>query len=185
MWLTKLDLLQGVRNAVGKQAKVINTMVVSYMPLPESQEEQSVPAVTPSPSTIGSELARDPVESELAFMDNTTTPSSTAAAKQAPSSSVATLEGASPSPSKSAYSGAALGTSNGSYTRSERFFELAERLPTMKVGEVDIQELGNQDGWQLLPLKESIGHTKLEVLVGGAWGVLITYIFHSILFSTK
>lgn len=182
MWVTILDLLQGVRNAVGKQAKVINTMVVSYVPLPESQEEQSVPPATPSPSTIGSELARDPVESELAFMDNTTSPSS--ASKQAPSS-VATLEDASPSPSKSPYSVAALETSNGSYTRSQRFFELAGRLPTMKVGEVDIQELGNQDGWELLPLKESIGHTKLEVLVGGAWGVLITHIFHSILFSTN
>lgn len=173
---------QGVRNAVGKQAKVINTMVLAYLPLPESQEEPSVPAATPSPSAIGSELARDPVESELAFMDNTAPPS--AAAKQAPSS-VATLEDASPSPSKSPYSGPALKTTNGSYTRSERFFELAERLPTMKVGEVEIQELGNQDGWQLLPLKESIGHTKIEVLVGGAWGVLITNIIHSILFSTN
>jgi acid phosphatase family membrane protein YuiD len=50
----------------------------------------------------------------------------------------------------------------------------------MKVGEVDIQELGNQDGWQLLPLKESIGHTKLEVVVGGIWGILICFALHSV-----
>jgi len=171
-----------VRNAVGKQAKVINTMVVAYVPLPQSQKGQSVPGATPAPTAIGSELARNPVEAELAFMDNTIAPSSTA--KQAPSS-VVTLEGNSPSPSKSSYGGAALETSNGSYNRSGRFFELAEQLPTMKLGEVDIQELGNQDGWRLLPLKESIGHTKLEVLVGGVWGVLITCIFHSLYYSTN
>lgn len=166
---------QGVRNAVGKQAKVINTMVVSYVPLLESQVEQAAPAAAApsSTTTIGSELARDPVESELAFMDR-----ASSSAKPAPSS-VATLEG------KSSRSGPALETTNGSYTRSLRFFELAEQLPTMKGGEVDIQELGNQDGWRLLPLKESIGHTKLEVVVGGAWGVLITYLFHSIYFSSS
>ncbi|KAG0618083.1 hypothetical protein M758_4G037500 [Ceratodon purpureus] len=170
---------QGVRNAVGKQAKVINTMVVSYVPLPQA-EEQVMPAPTPSPAAIGAELARDPIEAELAFMDNTTTSSSSA--KKAPSS-VATLQGGAPSASKSSgtsYSGTAGEMSNGSYTRSRRFFELAEQLPTMKVGEVDIQELGNQDGWRLLPLKESIGHTKVEVLVGGIWGVLITCLFHSL-----
>lgn len=182
--LQNLTLLQGVRNAVGKQAKVINTMVVSYVPLPQSQEQQFVSAATPSPSAIGAELARDPIEAELAFMDNTTTSSSTA--KQVPSS-VATLEGAAPNATKSSdtsHSRASMETSNGSYTRSRRFFELAEQLPTMKVGEVDIQELGNQDGWRLLPLKESIGHTKVEVLVGGVWGVLITCIFHSLLYHS-
>ena len=172
-----------MRNAVGKQAKVINTMVVSYLPLPQSKE-QFVPAATPSPAAIGAELARDPIEAELAFMDNTTTSST---AKQVPSS-VATVEGGAPNSSKSSgmsYSGASGDmTSNGSYTRSRRFFELAEQLPTMKVGEVDIQELGNQDGWRLLPLKESIGHTKIEVLVGGIWGVLVTCIFHSLLYHS-
>jgi len=175
---------QGVRNAVGKQAKVINTMVVSYVPLPQSEEE-FVPAPTPSPTAVGAELARDPVEAELAFMDNTIT-SASSPAKQVPSS-VATLEGGASSASKSSgmsFSGAAGETSNGSYTRSKRFFELAEQLPTMKVGEVDIQELGNQDGWRLLPLKESIGHTKVEVLVGGIWGVLITLLFHSLLYPS-
>lgn len=161
--------MQGVRNAVGKQAKVINTIVVLN---PQLCEEQPAGLSTPStPVSIGSELARDPVEAELAFMDNTTTAAAAAAAetKQAPSS-VATLEGSGKS-------------TNGSFTRSGRFFELAEQLPTMETGEVDIQELGTQHAWRLLPLKESIGHTKLEVLVGGIWGVFITCIFHSIYYT--
>lgn len=167
---------QGVRNAVGKQAKVINTMVVSYVPLPQSQEEESLSAATPSSAAIGAALARDPIEAELAFMDNTYTPSSSATQTQ---SSLATLEAGSPNASKSPV-GAAADMNNGAYTRSSRFFELAGQLPSMRVGEVDIQELGNQDGWRLLPLKESIGHTKIEVLVGGIWGIVITCIFHSL-----
>ncbi|CAM6038619.1 unnamed protein product [Sphagnum compactum] len=177
---------QGVRNAVGKHAKVLNTMAVTY----GFQPEAPMAPQTASQSAIGSELAQGPVRAELAFMESVDSPST------APwSSATATLQaqaadqpsgssGSSQAPTKKGISefeivpsGAANAT-NGSYTRSADFFELAEQLPSMKGGEVDIQELGKQSGWELIPLKESIGHTKLEVLVGTFWGILVSYLLH-------
>ena len=52
--------------------------------------------------------------------------------------------------------------------RSAKFFDTTQKLPNV---DVDVQEL---DGWQHVPLKESVGHTKLEVIVGGLWGILCT-----------
>lgn len=160
-------------------------MVVSYAPsLPRSEvSARPVPSATlPSPAAIGSELARSPVEAELAFLENTAT--------SPPSSSrslTAILETNAPDANnvnnfkpQNSLNGAASGTIDGSYVRTKKFFDVVGQLPTMKVGEVDIQELGNQDGWQLLPLKESIGHTKLEVVVGGIWGILICLALHSV-----
>lgn len=159
-------------------------MVVSYAPsLPRSEVSvRAVPSATlPSPAAIGSELARSPVEAELAFLENTATspPSSR--------SLTATLETNAPDANnvnnfkpQNPLNGAASGTIDGSHVRTKKFFDVVGQLPTMKVGEVDIQELGNQDGWQLLPLKESIGHTKLEVVVGGIWGILICFALHSV-----
>ena len=165
--------MQGVRNAVGKQAKVINTIVVSYVPLQRTYSTTSAPAATPPPTAIGAELARGPVQAELAFLENADTPSTTFR----PPSTTATSEKTVPGNAdlKNLSNGAA-----NAYIRSSKFFELAGQLPSMKGGEVDIQELGTQDGWRLLPLKESIGHTKLEVLVGAIWGIAITNFFHAI-----
>lgn len=152
-------------------------MVVSYVPLQRTYSTTSAPAATPPPTAIGAELARGPVQAELAFLENADTPSPTLR----PLSTTATSEETIPGNTnlKNLANGAANAAAN-AYIRSSKFFELAGQFPSMKGGEVDIQELGNQDGWRLLPLKESIGHTKLEVLVGAVWGIAITNFFHAI-----
>ena len=56
----------------------------------------------------------------------------------------------------------------GSIEPNVNIFDTTQKLPNV---DVDVQEL---DGWQHVPLKESVGHTKLEVIVGGLWGILCT-----------
>eukprot|EP00897_Mesotaenium_endlicherianum_P001646 jgi/Mesen1/1509/ME000132S00461 len=55
--------------------------------------------------------------------------------------------------------------------RSADFWEAAHGEPSMQEGEVEAQELGSFEGWRHIPLKESVGHTKTEVLVGALTGV--------------
>lgn len=108
---------QGVRNAVGKQAKVINTMVVSYIPQPQPQPQPQVEQSLPV--EIGAELTQDPAEMVRAVLDKN---SSSKAMLNAPS--LVILDGKSPSASKS-YSETAADFYNGAYTRSRGFFRIS------------------------------------------------------------
>ncbi|XP_024520584.1 uncharacterized protein LOC112342670 [Selaginella moellendorffii] len=71
-------------------------------------------------------------------------------------------------------------SNNGPFSRSTKFFKTAQNLPSMKEGEVSIQELGSEDGWQYIPLKESTGHTKSQVLAGAVFGAILSVISHAI-----
>ncbi|OAE33426.1 hypothetical protein AXG93_2852s1450 [Marchantia polymorpha subsp. ruderalis] len=170
---------QGVRRSVGKQAEVINTIVLTQLPnpVPESSSSSSSPP-NPSPYSIGAELARDPVQAELKFMEEAD--SSVSTAKASKSTAVYNDPKVNGTPSfstqisdeKSVMNGSALG-------RTQGFFEAAESLPSVKDGQVTLQELGNLSGWRHIPLKESVGHTKFEVLIGAIWGIAVTLALHS------
>jgi acid phosphatase family membrane protein YuiD len=110
------DTKQGVRRAVGNQAKVLNTMILQSMP--ES-------------------FSADASDADLL----------TYAEGQAVASEGESLEGVMEERKK----------------RDASMNRAAKKCITSDVfGIVDV------------PLKESVGHTKLEVLVGGTWGVLCT-----------
>ncbi|KAI5053999.1 hypothetical protein GOP47_0031110 [Adiantum capillus-veneris] len=64
-------------------------------------------------------------------------------------------------------------TKGSSYQRSQKFAETAKKLPSVEAGDVNVQEIGDLDGWRHIPLKESVGHTKLEVFVGALWGIIL------------
>ncbi|KAG6544458.1 hypothetical protein Mapa_014096 [Marchantia paleacea] len=170
---------QGVRRSVGKQAEVINTIVFTQMSnsVPESSSSSSSPP-NPSPYSIGAELARDPVQAELKFMEEADSSVSTAKASKSTAVYNDLKVNGTPSFStqisdeKSVMNGSALG-------RTQGFFEVAESLPSVKDGQVTLQEIGNLSGWRHIPLKESVGHTKLEVLIGAIWGMAVTVALHS------
>ncbi|KAL3681150.1 hypothetical protein R1sor_024106 [Riccia sorocarpa] len=61
----------------------------------------------------------------------------------------------------------------------KKFYRAAEKLPSVKEGQVTLQELGDESGSRHIPLRESVGHTKLEVLVGAIWGIVTALALHS------
>ncbi|KAL3689860.1 hypothetical protein R1sor_016169 [Riccia sorocarpa] len=63
--------------------------------------------------------------------------------------------------------------------RTQEFYRAAEKLPSVKEGQVTLQELGDESGSRHIPLRESVGHTKLEVLVGAIWGIVTALALHS------
>lgn len=62
--------------------------------------------------------------------------------------------------------------------RSPEFWAAAKNEPSMREGEVVEQELGEREGWRHIPLKESVGHTKPEVLVGAIAGIILSLVLH-------
>lgn len=171
---------QGVRRSVGKQAEVVNTIVFTH--LAGSIPSQSIPAAgsppTPSPYAIGVELAQDPVQAELAFMEEAD------ASKYESSKSTAVLSKESSERLNGILSAPVTiaeerTKANGALTGAQLSVESVENLPSIQEGEVTLQEIGDRDGWRHIPLKESVGHTKLEVLVGGIWGIVVALALHS------
>lgn len=139
---------QGVRRAVGKQAEVINTLMVGTDPKPSA-------AVSIT---------------ELQLAEGLMMPSLSSSQRSSSAMSTATDE---------QYSGGNNQhkdelSRKGPYNRSENFIEVAKKLPSVEAGDVNLQEIGDLDGWRHIPLKESVGHTKLEVIVGGLWGIIST-----------
>lgn len=172
--------LQGVRRSVGKQAEVINSLFFTHKTL--SVPRGSVPPATstpnPSPYAIGVELARDPVQAELAFMEDADASTyeslkSTAVLSKDSSDRVKGI------PIVPVTIAENIMRANGVVTGAQLSREGAESLPSVQEGEVILQEIGDSDGWRHIPLKESVGHTKLEVLVGGIWGIVFTFALHS------
>lgn len=155
-----------MRNAAGKHAQLLNSIVLTYFP--ERLPGLSKPVVPSNVSStaIGVELARDPVAQEISFVDSAVVFYKVAnSGIPAPKDAPVTTQPESL-------------VSNGAYKRSESFFETAKTLPAAQRGEVFMQEIQNLNGWRLVPLKETIGHTKLEVFVGGIFGVAITLALH-------
>eukprot|EP00850_Spirogloea_muscicola_P006353 SM000030S11362 [mRNA] locus=s30:290448:295148:+ [translate_table: standard] len=221
---------QGVRRAVGKQAEVINTLVVPELdrpcqpidlgqvgagespPLPRAasgvqlaQEPQlaelafvansddgvrddvgdrllaNIPA-----APAGVELAQEPKRAELAFMQAGEQPGPSARTSVLPRAPASPVADAGPHDDLSESSNgspASLGTTMSSLprwlveeVRGKAFFKSAEEKPAMKQGLVEKQELSELEGWRHIPLKESVGHTKLEVLVGGCAGIALAMV---------
>ncbi|KAL2612124.1 hypothetical protein R1flu_023816 [Riccia fluitans] len=166
---------QGVRRSVGKQAEVINTLIFTQMFSSRSRSSPSS-AANPSPYSIGVELARDPVQAELKFMEEADSSVNTTEASQATAiyDNLGLSGKASPTVEneRNQIDGIAVG-------RTQEFYRAAENMPSVKEGQVTLQEFGDESGWRHIPLKETVGHTKLEVLVGAVWGIAIALALHS------
>lgn len=155
---------QGVRRAVGKQAEVINTVMLG-------SGSNLFAASNKQPSAPNGQQV-----SELQSLQGLMTPGVSSNQKRKSSIMYSATDEQSDNPGENSqlvdindvvFSG-------GLYTRSEKFIEVAKDLPSVEAGQVNLQEIGDLDGWRHIPLKESVGHTKLEVLVGGLWGVFST-----------
>ncbi|MCO5558590.1 hypothetical protein L7F22_012175 [Adiantum nelumboides] len=146
---------QGVRRAVGKQAEVINTIVVGSDPKPGTKSKQSF-AINRQAGLQSVEVSMVPGSSSKQRRSSVMAPMS----DEQLSSDSSTLND--------------LLSKGLSYQRSQNFIETAKKLPSVEAGDVNLQEIGDLDGWRHIPLKESVGHTKLEVLVGALWGIICT-----------
>lgn len=58
-------------------------------------------------------------------------------------------------------------------------------IPTLQdsnpnTNETSTGEKVTERGWRYIPLKESVGHTKLEVTVGSISGIILAILFHQL-----
>lgn len=168
---------QGVRRAVGKQAEVLNTLVVPILAKPE-QETRAIETVG-NGSAVSAE-SRVPVgvrEASLHSEDKT-------------SNDRVMLSG---SPSEAAQvNGGILSTGlRGPISppeglqrlkRGPLFWNAAKSEPSVQAGDVVEQEIGELEGWRHIPLKESVGHTKRQVVAGAFTGWILGLLVHHVLF---
>ncbi|KAH7442580.1 hypothetical protein KP509_03G095300 [Ceratopteris richardii] len=147
---------QGVRRAVGKHAEVINTLVVGY----DYQSLTGIQTDRQLETQSGDDLT------SRGFLTDESSPNAfSAAGKQRPNETFSINDR----------------VRNGrSYQRPQNFIEAAKKLPSVEAGDVDIAELSDSDGWRHIPLKESVGHTKAEVVVGGLWGIFCTIVLSTV-----
>jgi hypothetical protein len=152
-----------------------------YTHMAESIPRQTAPPSTsgpnPSPYSIGVELARDPVQAELAFMEDADASTYESSKRTTVISKESSLE-VNGTPVSAARLTDERPGRNGAVGGAQRPGKSLENLPSVKEGEVIPQEFGGTDGWRHLPLKESVGHTKKEVLVGALSGILIALLVH-------
>lgn len=170
------------RNSVGADLEFMKWRAAAP---PAHEPASSAPA-------IGPQLATSAVAADLAFRQNAEAAGAPASPPGAAPFAAATATAAPLRSDTSGYispppAGRQLGDGNGAsaaggvegelqanrFDRSKRFWEAAASEPSMVGGEVEVQELHKLEGWRHIPLKESVGHTKLEVLVGAAAGVLL------------
>eukprot|EP00249_Psilotum_nudum_P001310 c13735_g1_i1 orf=229-1311(+) len=177
---------QGVRRAVGKQAEVINTIVLPSARENTSSFDKFTSLTNSFSSIVDEELASDSSKTELSSslgIDSSTVRLRTTASTMTfedlenRSSSLSTIR---PSDnlkdSAVGLPGSGNGTggkNGGACTRSDDFFKESKNLPGAKSGLVSLQEIGNLNSWRHIPLKESVGHTKVEVVVGGVLGIFV------------
>lgn len=174
---------QGVRRQVGKQAEVMNTLVLSSVPESSAKSKKptllnvqysSVPNVEHVNLPAETELD-SPEDSEYSKLRLRVMAPAMSSLKDKKTSMRAVAHKQSGRLSKNSEFESTnddiIDEENGAYTRSDEFFELAKKLPSVEAGQVNLQELGSLDGLRHVPLKESVGHTKVEVLVGCLWGI--------------
>lgn len=143
---------QGVRRAVGKQAEVINTLIVG--------------AGSKRSAKVSTNLNK-----ELQTAEELMAPSLFSSQRR--SSAMGTTM------ADEEYNGGNIQYKDNLsrkdlFSRSENFIEIAKKMPSVETGDVSLQEIGDLDGWRNIPLKESVGHTKVEVIIGGLWGIIST-----------
>eukprot|EP01018_Ginkgo_biloba_P024565 Gb_08455 [translate_table: standard] len=168
---------QGVRRAVGKQAEVINMMVISDTRNPVSSCNNQISSVNGQEPVLDSrqrELTSLETLDSSILMSQISVPSAERI-KSTRLLSRETKESANCSPE--------LRISNEDYQLVDRagvssFFESSQSSPSMKYGKLDVQQLERVRAWRHIPLKESVGHTKVEVLVGALVGLIITLVLH-------
>ncbi|GJP81842.1 hypothetical protein CLOP_g11960 [Closterium sp. NIES-67] len=75
-----------------------------------------------------------------------------------------------------------LESSRWRWQRTRNFWAAVGKEPAVLQGEVEVQEIGPLEGWQHVPLKESVGHTKAEVVGGALAGIVLSLLVHEALF---
>lgn len=164
---------QGVRRAVGKQAELINMMIVSNT-VPVYTGNKVISFVNDSEQGLDSmqrELnsveALDPsvAISQIAVARDETIKSATRFPRETEVSSLSSCEIRISNEDSQFIDGAGLSS----------FSDLSQTSPSVKTGKVDFQRLEQLAAWRHIPLKESVGHTKVEVLVGGLVGLIVSF----------
>jgi len=163
---------QGVRRAVGKQAEVINMMIVSNT-VPVCTDNNINSLVNDGEQILDSmQRELNSVEdmdpsvaiSQIAVTRAETIRSATCFPRETEVSSVRPHEIRISNEDGQFIDGAGLSSLS----------ELTQTSPSVKTGKVDFQRLKQLAAWRHIPLKESVGHTKVEVLVGGLVGLIVT-----------
>lgn len=163
---------QGVRRAVGKQAEVINMMIVSNT-VPVCTDNNINSLVNDGEQILDSmQRELNSVEdmdpsvaiSQIAVARAETIRSATCFPRETEVSSVRPHEIRISNEDGQFIDGAGLSSLS----------ELTQTSPSVKTGKVDFQRLKQLAAWRHIPLKESVGHTKVEVLVGGLVGLIVT-----------
>lgn len=170
---------QGVRRAVGKQAEVINMLVLG--PVPNSSSTGNNPNGQSS-SLLDGKLANGPSEIVVDSLNDSDSSSLRsrlmALAVTYGEEENSTMNKAAGRPSASLQGNSqfiSLEDKTGvGQDRADELFGKGKKLPSIEDGQVNLQEVGSLDGWRHIPLKESVGHSTVEVIVGGLWGVLST-----------
>lgn len=174
---------------MGKQAEVLNTLLVPSLAQPEFLQEHGVSVVKNARSEIASQpsvaaqpLASRPTGAVLAAEHaDTGNGSTTRAVGGAATVAVAEDRSAGPvvghtEPQQK------LGGSE-AWQRGQVFWDAAKREPSVQAGDVVEPEIGQLEGWRHIPLKESVGHTKKQVTAGAITGWLLGIAVHNLFFS--
>lgn len=170
---------QGVRRAVGKQAEVINMMIVSNaVPVCTSNNINSF--------VTDGEQVLDSMQSELNLVEDW---DPSVALSQIAVANAETISSATRFPRETKLLNLRpheikISDEDGQFIDGaglSSLSELTQTSPSVKTGKADFQRLKQLAAWRHIPLKESVGHTKFEVLVGGLVGLIVTFGLHWIL----
>ncbi|GBG63232.1 hypothetical protein CBR_g37318 [Chara braunii] len=193
---------QGVRRAVGKHAEVLNTIAVPELfpagsllpgnvsPLSSESPPSSGPSTPVAPgcgmlSPSAALFGKDDEEQSLAAHGllagrvnrrgaGSASLSDSPLARSAPSRPETVAEIGPITPKRGRILEMLPLRPMKNLDRTERFWSSAAVEPSVQEGDVLLQEIQSIEGWRHIPLKESVGHTKLEVFVGGISGIVLT-----------
>lgn len=206
-----------MRYAVGKQAEVLNSIVIPQIPEPPAnmlneaeqreapQAEQLLAASTSDQaSTSQTGPSRRWGEKSTTSERDTWQASSGRAARsdRATRSVTDRLEEALSAPEGAAWINSVnveegegvSGREEWSYSPAYRSNGAEEtngarggvaRLSESGFSEGEIPAKGYPKAWRHVPLKEAVGHSKLEVAVGGVAGVVLAFAFHATVFGGR
>lgn len=167
---------QGVRRSVGKQAEVINMMIVSNaVPICTSNNINSF--------VTDGEQVLDSMQRELNLVEDL---DPSVALSQIAVANAETIRSATRFPRETKVSSLRsreirISDEDGQFIDGESLSslsELTQTSPSVMTGKVDFQRLKQLAAWRHIPLKESVGHTKTEVLVGALVGLIVTLGLH-------
>ncbi|GLJ18418.1 hypothetical protein SUGI_0326380 [Cryptomeria japonica] len=168
---------QGVRRAVGKHAEVINMMIISDTANYACNRNNQISSVNDGDQVL------DSVKRELNSVQALEPSVSASLNSVARAESIRLVqdimrEKSIPSAGSPKFSSSTEGFQ---VCETERTVSSFEQVDNVEHNESDPREWEQVAPWRNTPLKESIGHTKAEVLGGALFGVIVTLGLHSIM----